>query len=217
MSHWLTWPWANPVLNQRTRCAEVPMGERVRHHAALALLLQAVIADGIGGIQGLFDVSRLQPVQAFARMVGPHTRQAIGLQLLAYQQAAIALHLPPLLACFLDFRRHAEQRLHMVSDFVGNDVGLGEVSGGGEALGHFLEETHVQIDLPVCRAIERTGRRRGKAAGRVDPAAEQHQFRLLVLASGLLENLAPGVFGIAKDRAHELGLFIVGRWRLAGL
>ena len=37
------------------------------------------------------------------------------------------------------------------------------------------------------------------------------------MTAGLLENLPPGVFGIAEDRAHEFGAFIIGRWRLAGL
>lgn len=32
------------------------MGERVGHHAALALLLQAVIANGIGGVQRFLDI-----------------------------------------------------------------------------------------------------------------------------------------------------------------
>lgn len=31
------------------------------------------------------------------------------------------------------------------------------------------------------------------------------------MAAGLLEDRAPGVFGVAEDRAHEFGLFIVGR------
>ena len=41
--------------------------------------LQAIITNGIGGIQGLIDIPGFQPVQAFLRMVGPHTCQAVGL------------------------------------------------------------------------------------------------------------------------------------------
>ena len=37
------------------------------------------------------------------------------------------------------------------------------------------------------------------------------------LPTGLLEDLTPGVFGVAQNRPHEIGLFVVGRRRLAGL
>ncbi|MNN56249.1 hypothetical protein D3C81_1711670 [compost metagenome] len=139
------------------------------------------------------------------------------MQLLAHQQAAIAFHLPALLAGDLHLRRNAEQGLNMVSDFVSDHVGLGEIARGRKALGHLLEEAHVQIDLLVCGAIEGAGRRGCQPAGRIDPVAEQHQGRVLVLPVRLLENLPPGVLGVAEDRAHELGPFVIGRWRLARL
>ena len=105
----------------------------------------------------------------------------------------------------------------MVSDFVSDHVGLSEVAGGGKALRHFLEERHVQVDLLVGRAIERTGRRCRQTTGGIDAIAEQHQGRVFILPTCLLENLTPGVFGIAEDRTHEFGAFVIGRWRLAGL
>ena len=55
------------------------MGKRVRHHSTLTLLLQAIITDGVGRVQGLFDVTRFQPVQALLRMVGPDAGQAVSL------------------------------------------------------------------------------------------------------------------------------------------
>ncbi|MNI16114.1 hypothetical protein D3C73_694390 [compost metagenome] len=105
----------------------------------------------------------------------------------------------------------------MVSDFVSDHVGLGEVARGGKALGHFLEERHVQVDLLVRGAIERPGGRGGQTAGRIHAIAEQHQGRVFVLTAGLLEYRAPGVFGVAEDRAHELRAFVIGRWCLAAL
>jgi hypothetical protein len=44
------------------------VGKRVRHHTALTLLLQAVITDGVGGVQGFFDIARFQPVQRFCAL-----------------------------------------------------------------------------------------------------------------------------------------------------
>ncbi len=105
------------------------MGKRVRYHPTLPLLLQTVIADGVGRVQGFFDVTRFQPVQTLLRIVGPDTGQAIGLQLLTHQQAAITFHLPALLASCLNFRGNAEQCLNVVSDFMSDHVGLGEVTG----------------------------------------------------------------------------------------
>ena len=59
------------------------MGEGVRHHASLTLLLEAIITDCAGGIQGFFDIAGLQPFQTLLRMIGPDPGQAVGLQLLA--------------------------------------------------------------------------------------------------------------------------------------
>lgn len=103
------------------------MGKRVGHHTPLTLLLQTIIANGIGRVERFFDIARLQPVQSSLCMVGPDAGQAIGLQFLTHQQAAIAFHLPALLARCLNFRGNAEQGLHVVSDFVSDHVGLGEV------------------------------------------------------------------------------------------
>ncbi|MNT69906.1 hypothetical protein D3C72_2082510 [compost metagenome] len=105
----------------------------------------------------------------------------------------------------------------MVADFVGDDIGLGEIAGSREALFHFAEEAHVQVDLLVGRAVERADRRGGETAGRVDLAAEQGQGRVFVLAPGLGEDRPPGVFGVTEDRGDEFGLLVIGRWCLAGV
>ncbi|MNJ64104.1 hypothetical protein D3C77_600440 [compost metagenome] len=68
------------------------VGKGIRYHPALAFLLQAIVADGVCGVQSLFDVAGFQPVQALLCLVSPDAGQAIGLQLLANQQAVIALH-----------------------------------------------------------------------------------------------------------------------------
>ena len=141
------------------------VGKRVWHYAPLALLLQAVIANGVGRVQCRLDVAGFQPVQAFLCAVGPHPGKAVGLQFLAYQQAAIALHLPTLLTRSLDLGRDAQQRLHVVPDFVGDHIGLGEFAGCLEALGHFPEEIQVQVHLLVGRAVERAAGRGGATTG----------------------------------------------------
>ena len=61
------------------------MGKGVRHHLAAGLFLQAVITDGVGGVQRFFNIPRLQPVMPALAVEGPYARQAVGLQLLTHQ------------------------------------------------------------------------------------------------------------------------------------
>ena len=63
------------------------MGERVRHHIALSLLLQAVIADRRGGAHRGLDVARLDQLPLLVGARRPDAGEAIGLQLDAHLQA----------------------------------------------------------------------------------------------------------------------------------
>lgn len=96
---------------------------------------------------------------------------------------------------------------------MGDHIGLGEVAGSGEALLHLTEKRHVQIHALITGAVEGANCRAGETAGGIDAAGEQHQLRIAILLASLLEQLAPGVFGIAEDGADELALLVVRRWR----
>ena len=100
-----------------------------------------------------------------------------------------------------------------MADFMGDHVGLGEIAGCREALLHLAEKRHVQIHALITRAVEGTDCRAGETTGGIDAVGEQHQLRIAILLAGLLEQLAPGVFGIAENRADELALLVVRRWR----
>jgi len=102
-----------------------------------------------------------------------------------------------------------------MADLMGDHIGLGEVAGGGEAPGHLVEELQIEIDLLIAGAVERAHRRTGEAAGRVHAAAKQHQGRIAVLGAGLLEQRAPGVFGVAENRPDEFGLRVIAGRPLA--
>ena len=78
------WPVWKPLVNQRTRCSEVPCVNAFRHHAALRLLLQGVVADGGRRAQAFLDVARLQTLLHGVGAVGPHAGEAIGLQFHAH-------------------------------------------------------------------------------------------------------------------------------------
>ena len=61
------------------------VGERVRHHLATGLLLQAVITNGVGRVQRFLDIPGLQPFVSALAVLSPDACQAVGLQLLAHQ------------------------------------------------------------------------------------------------------------------------------------
>ena len=60
-----------------------------------------------------------------------------------------------------------------MADFVGQYVCLREIAWRAEALLQFAIETQVDVDLPVARAVERSGGRLGESAGRLDGISEQ--------------------------------------------
>ena len=151
------------------------MGEGIRHDAAACLFLQAVIADGFGRIQRFFQITGLKPLQLFLRIERPGAGQAVGLQFLTHQQAIRSLDPLAALACLVDPGSQAGNGLHMMTDLMGDHVGLGEVTGRCEALFQFAKEIEVEVDLLVSRTIEGAAGRAGHAAGRAHAAFEQHE------------------------------------------
>src|SRR5690349_13839556 len=112
--------------------------------------------------------------------MSPHAGVAIGLELLSYRERvglAFAASLPGCLQSIGD----ARQRLHVVTDLVGNDVGLREISRRAEAFVELLEEGEIEVDLAIRRAIK------GSHCGLPEPACrpggtrEQHEDGRLVL------------------------------------
>ena len=53
-----------------------------------------------------------------------------------------------------DLLRDAEKILHVMTDFVRNDIGLGKLTGRAEPLGHLVEKGKIQIDLIVTGAVK---------------------------------------------------------------
>ena len=109
------------------------MGEGFRNDPALRLLLQAVIADGRSGIQRLLDFTRFDDVLCLVGTVSPDAGKTVGLQLKPYRQR-VCLGLAGALLCLMHLVRDAKQILHVMSDFVGDHVGLGKLARRMEAL-----------------------------------------------------------------------------------
>src|SRR5215471_222585 len=102
--------------------------ERVRHHIAARLLLQAVVPDRSSRTQCRLDVARLQQLPPLLGLVGPDASETISLQLDPHLDA---IRRRPVEALLLLMRllQNAELVLHVVPDLVCDDVGLYELAG----------------------------------------------------------------------------------------
>src|SRR5690606_21862985 len=142
----------------------------------------------------------------------PISCETISLQLLTHRQR-VRLHPVGASAGGRDALGYSQQRLHMMSDLVRDDVCLGEIARSAEARMQLLVETEVDVRLTVGGAIEWTDLRLRIAATRLHCAGEQHQLRLAVLTPGCGEDLTPGLLGISQHNGDELAQLRLG-WRL---
>src|SRR4051812_10269218 len=91
------------------------VGEALRHHGALRLPLQRVVADRRGGLQCRIDVARIEEALLRLGMIRPNAGEAVRLKLDAdLQPVRLRLAAGPLLR-LLHLRQDAEQVLHVVA------------------------------------------------------------------------------------------------------
>src|SRR5581483_11254868 len=129
------------------------VGEFVGRDMASGHLLQTIVADGSSGVQRFVHITGIQFHAAvrgsagLCRIVSPHARVAIGLQLHPHgPRVRIAIERFPI--------DHSGKVLDVVPDLVRNHIGLGEIARCLEAPLQLGEEAEVQIDAPVSRTIE---------------------------------------------------------------
>ena len=109
------------------------MGERVGHDVALCLFLEVVVTDCGRRSQCRFHVTFLEDLLARLGVMGPDSRQEIRLQLEPDRELIRLGFARALLRC-VDFRADPELILDVMSDLVGDHVGLGEVAWSLESL-----------------------------------------------------------------------------------
>ena len=119
------------------------MREGIGHHPALSLLLQPVISNRCRSLQRRLDVARLDEIPLRLRTIGPHSREAIGLQLDAHLQPVGRGPVESLLG-LAHLRKDSELILHVMTYFMRNHIGLRELAGfavaSAEALLDITEE-----------------------------------------------------------------------------
>jgi len=97
------------------------MCECIRHDVALALPLQAIIADCGGCLHRRLDIARFDEPPLFLRMICPHSSKAIRLQLHA-DLKLICLNLVRTTLGFLHLGQNTKQILHVMAYFMGNNI-----------------------------------------------------------------------------------------------
>src|SRR5277367_2361641 len=107
----------------------------------------------------------------------------------------------------------AEDILHVVTEFVSDHVSLGEICVAAAEPLQFIPETEIDINLLVCRAIERPRLRLcGPAAG-VGVAVIQNKLRAAVIAASLLgQKRLPGFLHVVERPGDQFGR-TVAPWR----
>ena len=121
-------PDSRPALNQCTRCCGGAMREGVRNDAARHLSLNHVVADLRRRVQCFLDIAGLQAVLHLIVEVRPNARQAVGLQFRANLNLVGSGFVLGAVLQLLHLVENAELVLHVMADFVGDDVGLSEVA-----------------------------------------------------------------------------------------
>ena len=141
------------------------MSERIGDDDAASLLLEVVVADGVCAAEGFLDVARFERLEFLLSVIGPDAGEEIGLKLEANGEL-VPLALAGAAASSVDLVGDAEDFLHVVADFVGDDVGLGEVAGCAEAVLQFAIEVEVKVNTFIFGAVK------GTDCGAVRPQAE---------------------------------------------
>ena len=145
------------------------VGEAVGDRIALNLLLNVVVADGAGCVEGFFQVSGLKDALGSLCVVCPHAGVVVGLQLKTHRKVVV-LRFTELLPRRVHLPADAEQILNMVPDFVSNCGGV--LGGTLEFAGVPANRIGPIIDMPVRRWVGRFLDEAGRQGTTVRAVAE---------------------------------------------
>src|SRR5215831_5321009 len=147
--------------------------------------------------------------------MGPHAREAVGLQLDPHLQL-IAVDLVHALLQLLYLGQDTEQVLHVMPDLVGNHVGFRELArlaagiAGAKPPLQVLKEGRIEINLAIVRTVEWPHSGLCEAAARSCYAGKHNESRRLIGLAGLRKDLLPLRFGAAEHGGYELRHLVRG-------
>src|SRR6187399_84660 len=91
-----------------------------------------------------------------------------------------------------------------MSNLMSDDVCCREFARCTKSIAEFLKKRSIQIDLPICRTVERSHCCLTKTTSGVDFSRINDQFGGMVCLALLLKDFGPGILRIAHDDSDEL-------------
>jgi len=182
------------------------------HDTAPGTALESIVADRSSGSQRFIDVAGFDDVFGAIGIMRPDTGEEVSLKLEANGEA-VEFGLADAAARRLHFVGDAEQVLHVMSDLVRDDVGLGEIAGRAKAVAQFPIKAEIDVNAAILRAIERTGGAAGKSATGLGLIREEDEPRLLVRTTHFSKDVVPNILGIGQDNGDEFRGFVA--WGVA--
>src|SRR5262245_22558380 len=128
----------------------------------------------------------------FLGAVCPNSGQTVRLQFQCNRGAIRICFARPVLEG-LNLTGGPQQILDVMTDFMSDNVGFGEVAGSLEPIAQVSEKAHVEIDLLVIWTIERSHCGLTEPARRFDGSAKEDKFRRRIGSACLSEDVAPCV------------------------
>ena len=174
------------------------MSEALRTHRSTFHLLYVIVADSSSCPQAGGDVCIVNKL-ALLTGVRPYARKAVRLQL---EIDGEPVSLPRILTGeVLHLLLDPENVLHMVAEFVRNDVGLCKLGVAAAKTPQFIPEAEVDVDLFVRRAVKRSGLRLGHSTGGTGVVIKKHQLRAPIVSVSLLgQESRPCSLHVVQDK-----------------
>ena len=172
------------------------MGEALRTYRAALHALEVIVAYGCGCLEAGGDIGVVNDL-ALLSAVRPYACEAVRLK---FEIDGERVSLGGILTGkVLNFLFDSENILHVVPEFVGDNVGLREVRIAAAEAAEFIPEAEVDVDLPVGGAVKRAGLGLGHAAAGLRVVAKEHKLCGLILSPCLLrQELFPGFLHIIE-------------------
>src|SRR5665213_2044927 len=99
----------------------------------------------------------------------------------------------------------------MVAKLVRDDIRLRKVRGASAKAPQVVPEPEIDVNLLIRRAVERPRRSLRRPAAGVGRIAKQHQLRMTVLLTLLLENLRPLLLHVVEYGRNQVRIAILRR------
>ena len=120
--------------------------------------LQLIVADGRRRAESFFEIARFDQVSFSLGVMTPDTSITIGLEFHSNRKR-ICFHFRHLSSEAMHLFRDAKEVLYVMTDLMGDHIGLSKVTSRSETMRHFIEEGKIQIDPVIVGAIEWTNGR----------------------------------------------------------